>query len=140
MREGEVQSGRGEGNRDRKEGSVEEGNGEVCTSKTLAALESSVFLMLQRVRVRMRVALPSSLLQSRLPRLFNDSMPLISFSLLASSFWPEIPTKSVFIGRQGSGLQLPDIEWKLPEDVSASPRAMARRCGGTGDAVRLCGW
>lgn len=110
-----MQSGRGEGNRNRREGSMEEGNGEVCTSKTLAALESSIFLTLKRVRVRMTVALPSSLLESRLPRLFSDSMPHISFSLLASSFWPEIPTKSVFIGRQGSRLQLPDVEWKLPE-------------------------
>lgn len=96
-----MRSGRGEGNRDRREGSMEEGNGEVCTSKTLAALESSIFLTLKRVRVRMTVALPSSLLESRLPRLFSDSMPHISFSLLASSFWPEIPAKSVFIGRQG---------------------------------------
>lgn len=116
-----------------------EGNDELCTSKILAALESSVFFTLQRAKVRMRVAVPSSLLESRLPRLFKDSMACISFSLLASSFWPEIPTKLVFIGRQWSRLQLTDVEWKLPEDVSASPRAMSRGCDGTGDAGRLCG-
>lgn len=109
---GLMQSGRGEGNSGRREGLVEEKNGEVCTSKALAALESSIFLTLQRVRVRITVALLSSVLESRLPRLFDDCMPCISFSLLASSFWPEIPTKSVFIG---------DVQWKLSEDVSASP-------------------
>lgn len=79
----------------------------------------------------MRLALPSSLLESMFPCLFNDSMPHVSFSLLASSFWPESPTKLVFIGRQRSGLQLTDVEWKLPEDVSVSPREM------DGGVVRL---
>lgn len=85
-----------------EEGSVKEENGDVCTSKTLVVLESSVFLTLESMRVRVRRALSSSLLESVLPCLFNDSMPHLSFSLLASSFWPEFPTKSVFTGRQRS--------------------------------------
>lgn len=117
---------------------MEKMTGEVHTSKTLSALERSIFPTLHGVKVRMRVALPSSLLKSRLPSLFNDCM--LCISLLASSFWPEIPTKSVFIGRQGIGLQLPDAEWKLPENVNASSRAIARGGGESGNAVRLYGW
>lgn len=92
MRKREMQNGRGEGNRDSRSGSVEVGiTGEKCslTSKTLAALESSVFFTLQRVKVNMRVALSSSLLESRLPCLFRDSVLHIS-----SCIWPEIILKS----------------------------------------------
>lgn len=67
-------------------------------------------------------------------------MLLITFSLLASSLWPEITSKSVFIGSQSRRLQLQDVQWKLPEVVCSSTRVMAGDCDGTGDAVGLRGW
>lgn len=46
VRQGQMQTGRHEGSRDRREGSAKEVDFEFCTSKTSVALESSVFLTL----------------------------------------------------------------------------------------------